>query len=368
MQRGDRPGALQSGEGAHRKLLRMQEGISGLTAALRSRWRQGVERSLARSLSDLVTISEKQEALTKRTREHGSRFGPDVGDMILEEQEVVSGLRVVSSYLDEAAENSFFIGTESVVNIGMAAARAQEVAVELNRGEKPPDEVSELAREGLIYINRTAGALLRDLESMQCSASGTGLEEAFLQMQKMASMQSGINESTQQMLIPAPGSGSIRLTERERALLADLAARQRAVAEGLEELGDRLAGRRDVLGRLRDLAQEAEELSRDMESQKVSPEIVERQRRTLSRLLDAQHSLQERDFSRERRARTGGSIRSSPPDELPEQVLSGTGRATVMELMEAWRGIYPERYRDLIFEYLQNVMVPGTAGDQGDRQ
>ncbi len=368
MERGDRPAALGSGEGARQKLLRMQAALSGLTAALRNRWRQDVERSLARSLSDLVSLSGKQEEITQRTAEHGTRFGPDVGDMILEQQEVVSGLRVVSTYLDEASENSFFIGPDAVVSLGMATARAHEVAVELNRGEKTPEDVSELAREGLIYINRTAGALLRDLESLQCSASGTGLEEAFLQMQKMASMQAGINENTQQMLIPAPGSGRIQLTERERALLADLAAQQRAVARGLQELGDQLAGRRNVLGRLRDLARDAEELSRDMESQNVTPEIIERQRRTLSRLLDAQHSLQERDFSRERRARTAGSVRAAPPEELPEQVLRAAEQATVMELMETWKGIYPERYRELIFEYLQNVMVPETSGSEGGRQ
>jgi hypothetical protein len=354
--------ARESGESAGKKLRNLKKRVAGLTASLRSRWKEGTERVIARALSDLVVLSRKQENIVIRTKEHGSRFGPGVRKEILAQQELVTGLQVISEYLDRAAENSFFIGPDVVIYLGMSVAKGHEVAVELNRGEKNPGEVASLAEESFSFINRTASRLLNDLEALQCSASGVGLEEAFLEMERLAQMQTALNQSAQELFMPVPGSGVIKLTEREKALLAKLAADQRAVSEGLESLGDELANRRNILGELRELAREAEEISRDMDSQRLSPEILQRQKRILSRLLDAQKSLQEREFSRRRRAETGGLIHGSPPEELNRELLREPDGATLIELMESWKGTYPGHYESLVFEYLQEVIL-GVEGE-----
>lgn len=354
--------ALRAGRFARKKFAELGEKVAGLAARLRDRWKEDTERAITRALSDLVFLSKKQAQLATAIREHGTRFDPGLERELSGEGEVVSGLEAVAKYIDKATESSFFIGPLVLVNLAMSITKGSEVAVELNRGAKSPGEVAAMAEESLLFTNRAAGLLLADLESLQCSSSGSGLEEAFRQMAELAKMQAGINQGTSDLLIPVPGTGPARLTERERELLAELAAEQRRIAEGLERLGESLAGRRDIPGRLRDLAAEAEDVSSEMRSQKLPPEILERQEKILTRLLDAQRSLEERDSSRERKSRPGGEILQLSPPELSEEALEGPSQATLMEVMERWWGTYPVRYEKAVYEYLREVLLSGEGG------
>lgn len=356
MQGGLKGSATQSGQQATEKLKTLEKSIAGLLNKLRSTWKEQTEDAIARALSDLVTLSRKQELIIRHVEEHGNRFGPDVGKEILAQQELLAGLQLIAQYLDEAAQNSFFIGPDVIISLGMSIAKSHEAAVMLNRGESTPREVAKLAGESLSHINQTAVGLLKDLESLQCSSSGIGLEEAFREMAQLAQMQAGLNQGTQDLLMPLPGSGLIKLTEKERALLVQLAAQQRAISEGLERLSDATAGSRNILGKLRELSRDTEEIAREMESHKVSPDILNRQKRILSRLLDAQKSIQERDYSRKRRAEPGDLIVGNPPSSMEKDALEGSAGKSLIELMESWKGTYPKRYRNLVFEYLREMI------------
>jgi hypothetical protein len=354
--------ALRAGTHARKKLAELGERVAGLAGRLREEWKEGTERAITRALSDLSFLSRRQSGLGRDIREQGSRFGPGMEEEILRERDVIAGLETVAKHVDQATESSFFVGPLVLVNLGMSIMKGNEVAVELNRGERTPLEVSALADESLLFLNRAAALLLADLEALQCAGSGSGLEQAFQQMAQLAEMQAGLNRGTGDLLMPVPGAGAVRLTEKERSILAELAARQKSISQGLEQLGESLAGRRDVPGRMRELAEEADEISREMKSQNLTPEILERQEKILTRLLDAQKSMQERDSSRERKARPGSEIQGAPPLTLESGALEGPAGATLMEIMEKWRGTYPGRYEKAVYDYLSEVLVPAQEG------
>jgi len=216
LEQGLESAAGENGERARENLRVLEQRVGGLTSRLRSRWKEGTEKAIARALSDLVTLSVEQEEIVKRTRGYGNRFGPGVGEEIRAEQELVAGLQVVSEYLDRSAESSFFIGPDVILFLGMSVAKGHEMAVELNRGEKTPGEIAKLGGETLSYLNKTAARLLDDLQTLQCSASGVGLEEAFQQMEQLAQMQGGVNQGTQELMMPIPRIGeNIAHGERE---------------------------------------------------------------------------------------------------------------------------------------------------------
>jgi hypothetical protein len=364
MEGGKQSEALKAGREARKKFAELGQRVAGLTGRLRESWKEDTERVITRALSDLVTLSKKQGDLIGAIREHGTRFGPGVEQEIFREGDVIAGLETIAKYVDKATESSFFIGPLVLVNLGMSIMKGNDVAVELNRGEKAPGEVAAIAEESLLFTNRAAALLLADLDALQCSGSGSGLEQAFQEMAELAKMQAGLNQSTRDLLIPVPGAGLVRLTERERALLSELAAEEKRIAEGLERLGESTAGRRDVPGRLRELAAQADEIAREMRSQKLRPEILERQEKVLTRLLDAQRSMQERDSSKERKSQPGSELEGAPPLSLDETTLRGPSRATLMELMEKWRGTYPSRYEKAVYEYLREVLMSGEEGEQ----
>ena len=74
--------------------------------------------------------------------------------------------------------------------------------------------------------------------------------------------------------------------------------------------------------------------------------------------------MQERDASKERKSQPGSELTGAPPLSLDETTLRGPSRATLMELMEKWRGTYPSRYEKAVYEYLREVLMAGEVGEQ----
>ena len=92
----------------------------------------------------------------------------------------------------------------------------------------------------------------------------------------------------------------------------------------------------------------------EMERSGASQETVNRQRRILSRLLDAQRSLRRRDYTRERRSRAGGEYARAAPDALPEDLLRATEELRE-DLLRAMQHEYPAEYRELIRAYFEGL-------------
>ena len=141
-----------------------------------------------------------------------------------------------------------------------------------------------------------------------------------------------------------------------RAQMARLAARQSSIAERLKSIAEGIGERSDLLGDLGRLAEEMEEVAEKLESGQVNRKLVERQQRILSRLLDAQRSLHQRDYSQRRRAEVGEDFpdQESPP-ELPEELLEKGARE---DLLKALREKYPKEYERLIRAYFKALSEP----------
>ncbi|MCG8608038.1 hypothetical protein MJD09_24020, partial [bacterium] len=81
---------------------------------------------------------------------------------------------------------------------------------------------------------------------------------------------------------------------------------------------------------------------------------VNRQKRILSRLLDAQRSVHNRDFSRKRKAETGKQYDVLSPQALPSDLLTRKDRLK-NELLKALKEGYSKDYLDLIRKYFDSL-------------
>jgi len=135
--------------------------------------------------------------------------------------------------------------------------------------------------------------------------------------------------------------------------LQRLSSQQRNVANQLDEVSRNIGGRDNVLGDIDALAREAEQLAREMEGGRLSPETRARQERLFHRLLDAGRSLERDEQTDERVAERPGAIGASEALPLDPALLDPAARYRV-PTPEELNGL-PPAYRRLILEYFERL-------------
>ncbi len=179
---------------------------------------------------------------------------------------------------------------------------------------------------------------------MGSSSSGTGFDQFMQRLLGISGRQQAINQETQQL----GEQGNTQM--QQRAAMARLAAQQLAVQKSLEQLAAEIGQRSEILGRLDQVAKEMEDVVKDLQNRTVDRQTVDRQQRILSRLLDAQRSLRERDYSKQRQAETGKIYRAISPGALPPELGDRASRAQ-QDLLRALQENYSRDYKELIQRY-----------------
>ena len=103
---------------------------------------------------------------------------------------------------------------------------------------------------------------------------------------------------------------------------------------------------------LEKILEDMKEVVTDMKTQKLGDELIQKQERILSKLLDAQKSINERDFEKERESLAGKNFRRESP--APLLLNSEEGKDKLRdELLKAIREGYLKDYEDLIRKYYE---------------
>ena len=95
------------------------------------------------------------------------------------------------------------------------------------------------------------------------------------------------------------------------------------------------------------------EVVRDMNTNKLDNDLIQKQERILSRLLDAQRSINERDFDKERESNAGENLMLQSPDRLsltPEKL-----DLLREELLKVLKDGYKKDYEELIKRYFEAI-------------
>ena len=197
-------------------------------------------------------------------------------------------------------------------------------------------------------LNEAVAELRKSMQSLSGSSSSIGFQEMMQRMMGISNQQQGINQQTAGMG-QQPG-----LSMEQQAAMSRLAAEQEALRKSLEQLQGEAGNRSELLGDLEKVGQDMQEVVKDFQKRNVNPDTINRQKRILSRLLDAQRSVHNRDFSKKRKAQTGKEYRVVSPNALPSDLLSSKDRLK-NELLRALKEGYSKDYRELIRRYFDSL-------------
>ncbi len=346
-------GASKSGKSCSKKLKSMGEKLKEMQKTMQSGEKEEIVRAIRKSLEDVFSISDHQEQLFGRSGQM------DKGDITLldlahDQQNLKAAGTRVAGDLENLSHATLFVDADVQRFLAISLASMENAIQQLTDRKIPV--ASDQQREALYDLNITASLLMESMKNAEKSCSGSGMEKFFEKMQGMCDKQGGINSDTKKL--GQCNGGAMQLTLSQQAALSRLAAEQEAVRKALGELEGEFGNQSEITGRLDEMGKEMKKVVEDFERMQVDQSTMDRQQMILSRLLDAEKSLKERDYSKQRRAEVGQDVsRTSPKDiSLGTTPAEGSARDDLLKYMQE---TYPKEYEQLIKDYFKALTEEG---------
>jgi hypothetical protein len=297
--------------------------IKGRTASLR--------KNLLEILNQLIDISKAEENLYKQNQETD----------IEQQDQIIKATKVIADSLYAQQIKSLYVTPHMGKNLARAISHMNKA--------KQKNIDKQNAQEAMRSINLVCLEILRNMQSMAEGGSSTGMNEFLEGLSKISKGQMSITQSLSGFL-PIPVSG---LSGEQKAQLQKLAGKQRALREALESLRGEAGATKyqDLLDHITSEMKKSEEV---LYQHKLDRKLIERQKKIISRLLDAQKSIRKEDYEKRRKSKPGMDflVRKSPKT-LPEDL--GEDELRVL-IQKALRESYPKEYELYIREYFKSLL------------
>jgi len=299
---------------------------------------------LKKNSRQLLELSKQQENVLGQTKDLPNN-SPQTTEIADQQQDLYSGLNRVVDKIFNISKVNFAIDPRINQALGKASLQMENA---LNALESRNNKgAANNQAQAMSSINDAIRSLQNSMQQMmQGAGSGMSFQQFMEQMRQMAKGQQGINEQTLQM---GPGK---QLSLSQQAQMSRLTAEQGRVRKSMEQLANEAKGLSEVLGDLDNIVKEMKEVEKDFVQNNISRETIERQNRILSRMLDAQKSIREREYSKKRQAESGKDYFAKSPNQLPANYGELENRLQ-QDLLRAKKEGYTRDYLELIKQYFE---------------
>jgi len=293
-----------------------------------------LRKKLVEILNQLIEISKAEEELA-------------TGDqpMDIEKQhQILNATRVVAESLSAQESQSMYITKHMTKNLA-------KTLVSMERSvHAEPSLQGQYANESMRLVNLVALELLKNIEQVtQGDGSSTGLDKFLQQLANISQGQMMLNQSMFNLFpLPQPG-----LSPEQQAQLSKLAAKQQALREALQGLQQKHSGA-EYGSMIDKIIKDMQETEQALFQHKLDRELIERQQKILTRLLDAQKSIRTSDYGKKRKSTPGSNIMVQKyPGPLPPDL--GKDELQII-LQRALRESLPEDYELYIRAYFKRLI------------
>lgn len=317
---------------------------------------------LTYTLYSLINISNVQEELTEDAQRTENRS--------LAYIEYAREQKNIDKIFNSIADSLFNLSKDIPKLPNRINEKRLQVEQNINRAleqmtERDQSQASVATRQALGSINDLAfmiAELLQQIQNSQNNGQGRGnasMQQLMQQLQDAAGQQQQLNQQLQQLINDIQGN---RLTQDQQQRLEQLSKQQNRIRKQIEDLrksgaleeGDRLGSE------LQRLIEEMEESINDIRGGATDQLLKERQQNILSRMLDAEKALQERD---EQEKREGKTANPTAPPVPPDVTLEELEKEIRSRLQDPDFTKYSPEYQRLVekyFELLKQLRGKGT--------
>ncbi|NCP85035.1 MAG: hypothetical protein GW823_09105 [Bacteroidetes bacterium] len=312
------------------------------------------KQALEHILVQLLLISESEESIMYKTNDLDQKSNGFI--------QQARGQQVINSVFSLVADSLFRVAS---VNPGFSSSvleKKNETQRNLDRSLNyltERDRVSSVSqlRVAMGGVNELASILVSILEQSDNSSDGEGggggmsPEQMMQQMKDLSGQQQQMNQQMQEMINDMQGN---RLSQEGMERLEQLSKTQQKILKQLEELqknGNFKQGDK-MMSELKRLAEEMEDSINDMRGGRTDKIVVKRQQNILSRMLQAEKAMEEREEDEKRKGeQVKESIYSNPPPVTLEELK----KRIMLQLQNGELTPYTKDYQKLIDMYFKEL-------------
>ncbi|MBZ0180596.1 MAG: DUF4175 domain-containing protein [Melioribacteraceae bacterium] len=305
-----------------------------------------VMAEMMKIMDELLTLSKQQEELQKETRTlapNSEQFRQNAQ----QQNKIQQNINNIINKMNELGQKTFSISPEMGKELGDARKNMGEAMAGMQKNNAP--FASTKQGEAMGNLNQAAQMMQGAMEGMMNPSGQGGMMSLMQQMQQMSQQQMGIN----QMMQGLKKGGQLSQGQLEQ--LNKLTQEQRLVQKTLQQLNEeaKSAGQsKRLAANLEKIISEMSEVISGMETEQINDDLIKAQERILSKMLDAQRSINERDYEKTRESRSGQEIVRDSPPEIYFSTEEGQDKIK-SELQKAIKEGYKKDYEELIRKYFE---------------
>ena len=305
-------------------------------------------------MQDMLYLSSQEEQLRSDVKQ-ASRNSPRLREFASHQQLLQDQLQSITNQMIELSKETFAITPEIGRGVGKANAAMQEAKNKLTeRNVSQSGKNQDMAMEGL---NEAALGLFNSMQSMQQSGSASGYEQFLEMMQQMAGQQQGLNQQGMQLSLGQMAAAA------QQQMMQQMLKKQKGIRKSLEQMMNEMRhSGQHGMGDLSGIAQEMDEVIKDLQRKRFNRKTQERQQRILSRMLDSQTSMTQRGQKEERKSSSARQeIVFEGPGGLPSD-LGQRENLALQALNNAINAGYSREHQTMIKRYFNSLsQLPGET-------
>ena len=348
------------------QLQEMQKRMQETQSAMSQKQIQVNMQALLGIMQYLLLLSDAQEDIVEQVSEVVQGSSGFI--------EIARNQRNITSSFSQITDSLYRVSTEIPSFPNRVNSRKAEVLKNLEnsislmaeRDRNRSVAESRIAMGGINEIASLLADLLEQLDNSQGDGSGSGgmsAEQMMEQLQKMSGDQQQLNQQMQDMINDLQGE---RLIQGQMDRLDQMARQQNAIRRQLQELQQRggLETGDQLLSELERMGEQMEEAINDLRGGSVDRTLINRQQNILSRMLQAERALNEREQDEERRGQQPDDMNRVSPSELTleslrEQIRRGLQDSNETRFSEEYQQLI-QKYFELLEEFERRRPVPNS--------
>ncbi|HEX9250829.1 MAG TPA: DUF4175 family protein [Ignavibacteriaceae bacterium] len=304
---------------------------------------------MMRILDNILSLSKQQEDL-KNKLQNVDPSSAQFEQNLQKQNEIKKNLNKLLEQMSELSQKTFAISPEMGKALGNANQKMDQSMQSMQNRNGSMATLSQ--GDAMMHLNEAANMMKSSLESMMQGGSGNGgMMSLMQQLQKMSGQQMDLNNMTQMLQQMQQG----QLSPEQQGQMQRLAQQQQMIQKSVEQLNKEAKQSgvsKKIPADLDNIVNQMREVVSDMNTEKLSDDLIQKQERILSKLLDAQKSINERDFEKERKSESGNNFTRNSPGELNLRNQQGKEKLKD-ELNRAVQEGYNKDYEELIKKYYE---------------
>ena len=333
--------AEKKSEETKNNLEKISEQINQIKENFKDETVQKLSKEFILIIENLLTISNQQEKIINNSKSLKSN-SPNLKDINSNQNNINRELNQVMKAMLNLSNKTFFMKPAIGRSFGKIKKSISSAISNFEQRKISPAKKSQVS--AIDNINETIYLLLDALNEMQNSEQASGFEQFMESLESISQKQKGINQGTMQL--------SQFGMMQQQSLMEQLQSQQQKLKEELSDLLGEFPGENN--GTMEKITNDMDNVIQDFSNKNITQKTIDRQQEIISRMLDNQKSLAQRDFSDQRKSKSGDQFEYTGSKLLPNDL--GQNNILLINAMEAAMNEgHSNEYNQLIRSYFYNL-------------